>query len=348
MPTFRTPTRIALAACLAAVALIAADLSVLRSAAPHAAADDDAEARARFRKEMDSVYDYLPADVTQQVRDSKVAQMDRFWAFVAADKKTYLPLLREALRDEKSNRYFLYDGAGLLVEHSKEAADVQLACDAAARCRLKDVGKGYFYFCHHLLCLGGDAIPAVMQMLEDPSYKVIVAKHALRLQQSDCVRLCALLADEKLWVDRFAARVRTEKDSTARTTLLRCLADAVTPEASAALNAIAADKTLDPAIVQAATSAVTWMIPPEPLSRAATTSREEFAKWLAAADAGGRIPQDDSAASMMRDAPVLVTASDLPAIRSLRRKTARRISDEALEEIRMLTSLMRRAAAQTK
>lgn len=312
---------------------------------PAAAAQEGDAPRARFRKEMDAVYDYLPFDVTQEVRDAKVAKMDGFWKFVASDLATYLPILRETLRDEKTNLYFLFDGGALLVEHSKEPADLQLACDALVRCRMKDVGSGYFHYCHHLARLDADVIPAVMQMLDDPQFSVFIVQHALKMKQSDCVRLCALVAGEDRWVARFAKRARTEKDPIALATLLRCLADAVTPEATDAIRLLAEDPKLDPATVKAAATALTWTRAPEPLMRDAKATHAEFAAWLAQADKDGRLPTDRTTQAMLRDAPVLVDASDTPSLRSLRRKTARRISDEAIDEIRILTGLMRRAGA---
>lgn len=323
---------------LAVVALVACMVSLGR-------ADDAADARTRFKKEMDAVYDYLPFDVAQDVRDAKVAQMDRFWALVASDRKTYLPLLREALRDPKSNLYFLYDGSGCLFENSHEPADVQLAADATARCRVKDVGKGYFYFCHALARSGADPVPAVLQMLGEPDYSVYVVQHSLRMRQGDCVRLCLMLLDEAKWVPELTRRLATEKDPVAVATIVRCLGDAATTDAEAALRAVAADEKADAAkrkLAQSALDAAT----PKPLEGDTKWTHEDLVAWLSKADADGRLPRD--AESRLRDCAKLVIAGDEPVLRSLRRKTARRISDEALIEIDWLTSLLRRAVTAKK
>jgi hypothetical protein len=309
------------------------------------AGPDDAEARARFKKGMDAVYDYLPYDVTQAVRDAKVPKMAAFWKFVNGDLETYRPLLREALRDEKANRYFLYDGAGLLVDKSKDPADLQLAADATARCRLKDVGRGYFYFCHTLMRQGADAVPAVLQMLGDKDYSVDVPKHSLRLSQSDCVRLCLLLQDEARWVAPLVKRLATEKDPVAFATIARCLSDAETPEATEALDVTSKDEHLERSLRDVAGEALfkcTVVTKLWPGARAGK-SREAFEGWLFGADAAGRLPKDAMTDGSREDARILVRAADRPVLRSLRRKTAVRISDEALGEIDLLTELLHRA-----
>lgn len=312
-----------------------------------AVGDDASDAKERFRKEMDSVYDYLPFDVTQDVRDAKVKEMDRFWAFVAADLKTYRPLLRDALRDEKTNRYFLYDGSGLLVEHAEGPADFQLAADATARCRMKDVGRGYFWFCHTLAKKGANAVPAVLQMLDDPKYAVYVPTHSLKLGQRDCVQLCLLLMPEDLWVGPLVKRLAAEKDAAAATTLLLCLAQAVTPEADAAVRAIAADEKADAGVRAGAKSAAAFFTAPS-LKGTPKRTHEEFAGWLAKADAKDRLPNDAMLPAQMLEAALLVEAADEPVLRSLRRKTARRVSDEAIAEIEFLTGLIRMAASKAK
>jgi hypothetical protein len=326
-------------------------LGVLTSAAACGAllatalGDDAGTPAQRFRKEMDSVYDYLPFDVTQEVRNAKVAEMDRFWAFVESDLKTYLPLLRDALRDEKSNRYFLYDGSGLLAKHASGPEDWQLAADATARCRMKDVGKGYFWFCHTLAKSSANAVPAILQMLDDPKCGVYVPQHSLTLEQKDCVRLCVLASGEDKWVAPLVARLRAEKDATAVATVTSCLADAVTAEADAAVRGLAENAAADPAARAAARAGVARLAAPAAVSGTAKLTRDEFVAWLAKADAAGRLPMDAMLPAKQLDARLLVDGADVAVLRSLRRKTACRVSDEALGEIDFLTELLRRAAA---
>jgi hypothetical protein len=331
---------------LAAAAATALACSLPLMVAAHA--DDSQDARARFRKEMEAVYDYLPADVTQDVRDRKVKEMDRFWAFVASDLKSYLPFLRDALKDEKSNRYFLYDGSGLLVEHAKDPADWQLAADATARCRVKDVGKGYFWFCHHLAKNGADDVAAILQMLDDPGYRVFVPQHSLLMKQAECVRLCLLVVGEERWVAPLVKRLATEKEPTAVATVLHCLADAVTPESDAAIRARAADEKADAAARATARAELARIDAPASVEGTATMTRDALAAWLRKADEAGRLPADATTDATIRDARLLVTASDVAILRSLRRKTARRVSDEALGEIDSLTELLRRATAKPR
>jgi hypothetical protein len=301
-----------------------------------------------------SVYDYLPAAVELSVRDAKIKEMDRFWAFVAADLDVNLPLLRDALRDEKQNKYFFFDGAALLALHAKDAADWQLAADAVTRCRLRDIGEdGYFYFCHDLAKHGADATAATLKMLEDPDFKLYLVKHSMWLKQPDCVLLCLMQTNEGRWVAPLVKRLSVEKDAAAFATIARCLDFVVTAEADAALQAFAADAKADPK----SRLYVNGLIAGAKLSSAPagspTTERKEFEALLGQFETDGRakftgVADALRAEKLQTDALHHVRAEDAPRIRAARRKVAARISDEGLDDLAMLTSWLRRAASLTK
>jgi hypothetical protein len=60
-------------------------------------------------------------DPTQIEKD-----VDQFWATVKAKKQQYLPCLRKAVEDPKSNPFFRYDGSNLLVEIDPSLASKSL------------------------------------------------------------------------------------------------------------------------------------------------------------------------------------------------------------------------------
>jgi hypothetical protein len=279
---------------------------------------DAADAKARFDAEKQSVYDYLPADVTQDVRDAKVAEMDRFWNFVKADVETYRPLLRDALVDPEQNRYFLFDGAALLDAVAEGAEDRQLAADVVARTRLKDIGKpGYLRFVHHLGVVGADISAAALVMLEDPKFQVYLPAHALKLTQANCVLLCALTMEEDAWVPAFLARLETEKG------------EGDDPDAILRGHAKIALRRARPSLPKS-----------EP-----KTTREDFEEILALCVADGRVPYKRDQQQAVTDAPHHVRAEDVPALLQARRKIARRLSDEGLIELNQITTWLRHAAA---
>jgi hypothetical protein len=314
------------------VAILLLALAVVLSAG-------EEQARKRFYDELEKTYDYLPADVDQSVRDEGVRKMERFFAFVASDLETYLPLVREALRDKKQNAYFYFDGSALLIEHSQTKSDYELAVNAISRCRLEDVGrKGYFYFTHKICKQDVDAYPIVVKMLEDPKFGFYLVQHALRVEQPDAVILCLLCQGEERWCARLAARLDQEKDMTATCTILFCLSTAMTKEARAALRRFTERENLDPDLKDYATSLLRGMEKSDLPPREVTWKREEFEVFLKEFEAEGSMP--DVERTRMLDGFYLVRKKDEPRIRAARRKAARRVSDEALLELRYLTKLL--------
>ncbi len=253
-------------------------------------------------------------------------------------------MLREALLDPDQNRYFLFDGAGLLDKIAAGPADTQAAADAVARTRMDDVGApGYFRFIHHL---GADAPDAALRILGDPKFAVNLPAHSLRLGQAKCLQLCLLTMDDALWVSKAVARFRSETDRVARRSLLRCLSYAVRPAADAAIRSVAeGDGESDRMLRTLARGALRRARVPAP-DGAPTTTREQFGAILARCAEDGRVPYEDGARAVVADALHHVRSADEPLLRKARRKIARRISDESLLELDQVTAWLRRAMAE--
>lgn len=299
--------------------------------------------REKFLKELGKVYNYLPADVEQSVRDAKSKEMDDFWTFVASDLDTYMPLLREALKDEKQNLFFCFDGSALLLEHSKTKADGELAVEAASRCRMTDISaEGYFYFCHRLCKLDVDAYPVVAKILEEPKFTFYVVQHALKVGQKDALLLCIACMGEERWVARFVERLKVEKDPTATRSILFSLGFAATAEADTALKVFSARKDV-PDDQKALADALLVKSKPNLPTRKVASKREDLDRFLKKCEEDGRVPYDTP--DLEDDAKALVRKKDEASIRAARRKVARRVSDEALEELEYLTELLRCAIA---
>lgn len=71
---------------------------------------------AKFNQAVKSTYNFKPSKLGASARDVKSSAMDRFWEMVKADQKRFLPCLRTALQDTKSDKWFLFDASSLLVE----------------------------------------------------------------------------------------------------------------------------------------------------------------------------------------------------------------------------------------
>jgi len=314
-----------------------------------AVAKDPDAARAKFLAELHNTYNYLPADVTKEVREQKLEEMKSFFKFFGPDAKTYLPYLREALRAKDANPWFCFDGAGLLVTHSKTTADYRLAVASIRRCRLKDIShRGYFSFTHMLSRKPDvDTYPIIQKMLEDPKFGYYLPRHSMRLGQRDAVALCLMCQDTTSWVKPLAARLATEKDVVALQTIVFALVLAVDPVADKALAAFRDNKE-----APAEARAFARQMADVPGTRSklpkheAQSTRADVLAMLGHCAENGRLPYDDD--SLMQDALYVLRKEDAGAVRAARRRLAGRVSDESLYEAGYLTMLLRSAVSAPK
>lgn len=312
-------------------------------------ADDAIEAREEFFTKLRQTYNYLPADVTREVRKTKLEEMKAFFAFFEKDPKTYLPFLREALIEKGANPWFCFDGATLLYSHSKSVADRKRIVAAIARCRLKDVASRAYYSFTHLLSrsVETDTFPIIAKMLEDPNFGYYLTMHAMRLGQQDSVALCLLSQDEANWVKPLVARLApqkdgTEKDKTAMRTIIYCLMLAVDPIADQALaTLIANEKAPQYARKFAQEMTDSQLVRGDLPKRKIKATRENVLAMLKKCAETGRLTYDDEGDSLMRDSFYLVAKNDAELIRRARRRLAWRTSDESLMESGYLTALLR-------
>jgi hypothetical protein len=83
---------------------------------------------ADFQALVASTYNVRPAKLEGEARKQKNAQLDEFDKQVRANKAAWLPCLRTALSDPKSDGYFRFDGSDLLLrlDSSSEAKAIRL------------------------------------------------------------------------------------------------------------------------------------------------------------------------------------------------------------------------------
>jgi hypothetical protein len=82
-----------------------------------------------FSRAVKSTYNFKPSRLKDEAeRSAKSAAMDSFWNLVKARQKEFLPCLRAALEDPKSDAWFGFDGSTLLVylDPSAESKAVQV------------------------------------------------------------------------------------------------------------------------------------------------------------------------------------------------------------------------------
>lgn len=252
------------------------------------------------REEILGVYSFSPHALNKEEQSQKSDSLDAFWNRAKADRKTYIPLLKDQLKAKDVPAFFLYDGSMLLLELADTAENRRIALQAVARCDLRDVDRtAYLREVHRFAVAGEDTTDAAFHILDDPKFKAIIPEHALTLGQDFCLIVMLFPTDSTNWLQRAMKRLEIETDSEAQKSLLNLLWYSQTSASDDAIAnfARATDK-------------------PEP--------NRVFARRLAGKNDELLAAKDTSKASKVRQTEA--------SIRKARMKAMRRISDEALIE----------------
>ncbi len=182
------------------------------------------------------MYSFSPHTLTKEQQGQRSKALDAFWQKAKVERKTYLPLLKEQLKQKDVPEFFLYDGSMLLLELEDTAENRRTALQAVARCDLRDVDETtYLRQVHRLAVLGEDTTDAAFHVLEDPKFKAIIAEHALTLGQDFCLIIMLFPTDSKNWLHRAVKRLEVESNSEAQKSLLYLLWYAQTAESDDAI-----------------------------------------------------------------------------------------------------------------
>lgn len=189
---------------------------------------------------VQSLYNFLPSKVTEQVRESKSREMDSFWNEVKGHPEAELPLLRKELSDTSNPPFFFADGSDLLLSLSQSRADEELAVQAFSRVDLSDFqSRQYLLEIHALAMKGVNVTPAALHMLDDPKFRVFLPEHDYWLNQGDCLQVALLPLEENVWLPSVIERLENEHDDTAKKSLLLMLFYAQTDAADRAIATVA-------------------------------------------------------------------------------------------------------------
>jgi hypothetical protein len=187
------------------------------------------------------LYNFHPAKLTDEGRKQKSADLDEFWSSVKANQELELPMLRVELAEDSNPPFFLTDGSQLLLSLSQTKADKQLALDAVAHSDLEDVDNGmYFYLVHELSMEGFDTTKAALHIFDFPGFSVSVPQHAMILQPSDCIMFLLLPVEASSWLPAAQARFADSKNDDEKKALLTLFFYAQTPETDATIHRTAA------------------------------------------------------------------------------------------------------------
>ncbi len=194
-------------------------------------------------------YAFDPGKMPVEEQAKHAQDLADLWTRAHADTEAYLPALRTLL-GKKGNTEILYcDGGMLLLDGSPQPADKQLGLDSIAKCTLAEMEQpGYFYTLHKASLEGIDTLPLLFRMLSKPEFEVYDADHNLTLEQDMAFTYPLLVQDADHYFSRIVERLKAEKNTTARQTLLAAIYYSATRDSENALNAVADDKSIPPVV----------------------------------------------------------------------------------------------------
>lgn len=209
---------------------------------PSVGAAQSLATQAGMHARIQSIYNFSPSKVTDQVRTAKSAEMDSFWKEVNSHPAAELPLLRVELSAPDSPRFFYADGSELLLSLSQSPEDRKIAAQALGWVDLSDFeSHQYLLEVHSLAVKGTDVTAAAFHMLDDPKFKVFLPEHVFWLDQSACLQVALLPLKTQVWLPATLARIKEEHDESALKSLLLLLYYAQTNDADRMIKAFAAD-----------------------------------------------------------------------------------------------------------
>lgn len=270
-----------------------------------------------FHTEIATLYNFQPHAATSEQITKKSGELDVFWKKIETNRSKYLAPLRAELRNTANPKFFFYDGSKLLLSLSQAKEDKQLALQAIARCDPRDIDSSdYLRTVHALATEGLDSSDAALNILAFPEFEAFVPQHALTLGQNYSLAYMLIVTDDAYYLDKAIARLETETNETALLSLLSLLWFTVTEKG-------------DAAIAKAAEN-------PETLA-AVRQHAQKMQSFTAEINKGIKPAMRKALATRLN----LPSTAGFAQIKAARRERMRSISDEALGDFQVFTSLMR-------
>lgn len=286
-------------------------------------------------------YDFLPNEIGEPQRSKKLKQVAAFWSFVnevnAEEPKFVSDCLASALKDNKANGYFLYDGAKLLLTLSKEQKDTKVAVEAYIRADLRQVDlANYVQTINSFSCKGFDTSRAAEALLKMGDFGSV---HLSRVKLDKTLAVYFILAplEEKYYKDKILTWLNDNNISQMATiTNGLYMFD---KDVLAVITQIAKGKTMTADLRKKIRF---YAGQPElDRSKKLKMTREKFDEILARSlRAGALVATKDE----LNDMLLLVTGQDFAKLKELKRKLMCRVSDDAIFENKLMLSLLQIAS----
>jgi hypothetical protein len=254
--------------------------------------------------EVDNIYNFKPSKLSNAEQEAKVPDLDKFWNKVKSDTSSYLPALRAELKVSNHNPYFYFDGSALLLSLSKNALDKQLAANSIARSDLVDINsRQYVGTLNDLANDGINVTGAALKILSDTGFRFFVPQHSLTFDQSMCLTYMLTPENPRFYVDSLISRFK-KSDPIAQKSILTTLWFTYSCKGDSLIKAVAIDQSLSKDV-------------------------RNFTKGMMGHQA------------LNKDENDYVKKASQSELADLRKKSLKRFSDEAIDELALTTKVLR-------
>jgi hypothetical protein len=151
---------------------------------------------------VDNVYNFSPHKLTKADQQKKIPALDVFFNKLKSDTSKYLPLLRNELNSPNHNPYFYYDGAVMLCALSNTENDKTIAANSFSKCNLSDIPpEAYVRILNEFSNDGINVTRAAVKILNDTAFTFFLPQHAMNFNQADCLTYMLLPGKQDFYID---------------------------------------------------------------------------------------------------------------------------------------------------
>jgi hypothetical protein len=291
-----------------------------------------------LKNEKLKVYGFLPSQISDQERNFKSGQMDRFWKLVKSQGPLGIDCLKQLIMAEQQDGFFVFDAASLLLSLDTSTASLEVATSGIAKANLKDLdSSSYIRTTLFLLYRGIDITPLVEHYMMAPEVKGFVPQHAMTLdRETGAVFLYGSMPSSS--ADQSLIRMLNSKESATRTAAVALLSLSLTKDSLNAIRTV--DRTDLPESIR---KSVEGGLRYQRIESAGRTkhSRADVLKTLKRIpNFGGDFWGVAGDKEFERSAIALLQEEDFPVLRDARRKSIYGLSDEALHEYFALSRVL--------
>lgn len=163
--------------------------------------------------------------------DQYNAEIIAVWEEAKKKPSDYIPALKALLKQDGLIPYFYYDGAMMLLNLKVSPENLKLAAASMARCDVRDVPRlDYVIAMVRLSASGVEPTEAVLRILEEDSFQVVIPEHILILNQDWSFMVAASQIPPEAMLRSIRKRMKLPLSDTARSTLADWAWNACTPE----------------------------------------------------------------------------------------------------------------------